>query len=311
MLVQRRSGEVPEPSEPDARTLLRPRALEPFGVELDLDLSVDLPAAARAGLRACLARHGVLVARGQRLGLEAQVRLMSWLGPVLRTPDSIGELSPDTPLGLDGAALCFHADYAFTPEPLLGISLHALEVAGPASPTRFASGQRAWRRLDPALRARVQGLRALQVFGARLDRRNRLAELDPALPRSAHPLVWDDPEGGGFLFAPQMTTDSVVGWSPADSEALLAQLFAALYAPDNVREHRWRAGDLVIWDNRRVVHARAGVARAGRRVLQRVTTGTRSMFQLHPELAALYGMSAPEASANAPGASANAPGAST
>jgi taurine dioxygenase len=244
-------------------------------------------------LRELYAAHALILVRGQHLSLDDQIRVMGYLGRVLHTPDSIGELSPGSPLGLGGAALCFHADYAFTPEPLTGISLYALDVVDGQSWTRFASGRRACAACDPALRQRADRLWALQVFGERLDRRNRLCELDPTLPRAVHPLVWREPApgtGAPFLFAPEMTTDSIVGLAEHESEELIRSLFRVLYAPENVLEHRWRRGDLVVWNNRAVTHARGAASVSDRRTLQRVTTGARSMFQLHPELAGRYGM---------------------
>ncbi|MFT3966100.1 MAG: TauD/TfdA family dioxygenase, partial [Sphingobium sp.] len=53
----------------------------------------------------------------------------------------------------------------------------------------------------------------------------------------------------------------------------LHRLFDALYAPDNLLEHRWHRGDLLIWDNVRFQHARGPLAEVGRRVLQRVIVG--------------------------------------
>jgi alpha-ketoglutarate-dependent taurine dioxygenase len=150
--------------------------------------------------------------------------------------------------------------------------------------TRFASGRHACRSIDTARRERFDALTSLQVFGARLDARNRRDELDPVLPSTEHPLVWRD-EHGGFIFAPQMTTDSIVGVDPAESEAIIAEVFDLLYGPGRVFEHRWSRGDFVLWSNTRVVHARGDVSQIGRRVLQRVTVGTKGYLDLYPELA--------------------------
>jgi alpha-ketoglutarate-dependent taurine dioxygenase len=123
------------------------------------------------------------------------------------------------------------------------------------------------------------------VFGDALDRRNRLAEV-ASLPSTAHPLVWDHPgTGGRFLLAPEMTTDSIVGLPASDSEALIERLFAALYSPANVLEHRWEPGDTVIWNNVSVTHARGDYSRTEHRVLQRVAIGTKGYFELYPEMA--------------------------
>jgi taurine dioxygenase len=258
------------------------RLLRPFGVEIDLDLGRALAPSQQDELRRLYSLHDLIVAHGGRMDMEQQSRVMSYLGPVLRTEDSMGEISRESPIGLGGAALCFHSDYIYSPEPLLGISLHALDVVAGETSTRFASGRTA---LDALGSEDLDGLSSLQVFGVALDRRNRLAEV-ATLPNTAHPLVWDHPGSGGrFLLAPEMTTDSIVGVPPADSEALVARLFAAMYSPANVLEHRWEPGDTVIWNNVSVMHARGDYSATEHRVLQRVAIGTKGYFELYPEMA--------------------------
>jgi taurine dioxygenase len=265
-------------------TAITVRELEPFGIELDLDLSRDLSPTEAAALSDAFARHDLVLVRGQELAFDQQVSVCERLGPVLMS-DS-GTMSRDTLIGLAGVPLCFHSDYGYSPEPLLGISLLATDVVDGETSTRFASGRAAWDVLDAATREELDGLQALQVFGARLDARNRKAHLDPVLPSTVHPLVWPhEATGGRFLFAPEMTTDSIVGLDEGASERVIATVFDALYGPGRVLEHRWSVGDLVVWHNVRVVHARGDVSQIGRRVLQRVTLGTKGYLDLYPELA--------------------------
>jgi taurine dioxygenase len=74
------------------------------------------------------------------------------------------------------------------------------------------------------------------------------------------------------LYITAMQTDSIVGCSEDESEALLGACWSTLYAPDNVYEHFWQVGDLVVWDNLALQHARDAVQ--GRRTLRRVPVGT-------------------------------------
>ena len=262
------------------------RQLEPFGVELHLDLSEELSLEQQHELQRVYANSDLVVVRDQQLSMDDQIRVMGYLGPVLKTDDSIGEISRESPIGLGGAELCFHADYAYSPEPLLGLSLHALDVVDGQTSTRFASGRRAYGDLDPSFLGRLGDLETLQVFGAKLDHRNRLSELDPALPSTAHPLVWHQKTSGApYLFAPEMTTDSIVGMSDDESEEIIGQLFEVLYGADNVLEHRWKLGDIVIWNQCSVMHARGDASQIQHRVLQRVATGTKGYYELYPELA--------------------------
>ena len=70
-----------------------------------------------------------------------------------------------------------------------------------------------------------------------------------------------------------MHTDSIVGLPEAESEALLADLFAVLYHDSNIHVHEWTVGDLVVWDNVALHHARGDLATDEPRTLQRVTIG--------------------------------------
>ncbi len=258
--------------------------IDPFGAELHVDLRDELTPDRAAEFRRLYAEHDLLLLRDQHLSMEEQVRALEHLGPILFVDN--GLIARESPIGLGGAALCFHSDYCYSPEPLHGISLLALDVVDGETSTRFASGRRAYDHLDADLRERVADLRALQVFGAALDHRNRLADLDPRLPNTAHALVQPHGgTGGHFLFAPEMTTDSILGLDPEAGEAVIQDLFAVLYDDDNVLEHFWSAGDLVIWNNVTVVHARADNSAVEHRVLQRVTLGTKGYFDLYPWLA--------------------------
>jgi alpha-ketoglutarate-dependent taurine dioxygenase len=258
--------------------------LKPFGVEVHVDLREELSTEAIEELRRLYAGHDLLLVREQHLTMEQQVRALAHLGPILHVDNGI--VARDSAIGLGGAELCFHSDYCYSPEPLHGVSLHALDVVDGETSTRFASGRRAYDEAAPGLRARLDGLEALQVFGARLDARNRLADLDPRLPNTRHALAQPHfGTGGAFLFAPEMTTDSVVGLPPDESEAIIGEVFGLLYDDANVLEHLWCVGDLVIWNNVSVVHGRADNSRVDRRVLQRVTLGTKGYFDLYPWLA--------------------------
>ena len=66
------------------------RPLDPFGAEIDVDLGAPLTTAQQDELRRLYATHDLLLARGQRLTMEDQVRVMEYLGPVLDTPDGRG-----------------------------------------------------------------------------------------------------------------------------------------------------------------------------------------------------------------------------
>ena len=90
------------------------------------------------------------------------------------------------------------------------------------------------------------------------------------IPDYTHPLVVAHPETGEpVLFCNRLMADAIVGVSPAESAALIAELCAHMERPDNVYEHVWQLGDFVIWDNVATAHGRTDFDRNERRPLRR------------------------------------------
>jgi taurine dioxygenase len=277
----------------------RPAAVDPptFGVEiLDVDLRDPVDERDVEQLRALYREHHMLVFRGtSQSGLltgERQVEVASWFGPVLA--EKFGAYGYVSNI-VEGAVvpeggLTFHSDFAFTPDPLLGISLHALAVPADGAPTRFADAMGVLRTLPTDLRARLDHARILNVFdfGAPADRPMRAADLAPGSPSCVHDAVGRHRvTGEPVVLAGEMHTDCVLGVAPEESAAILGDLFAHLYAPTNVYEHHWEVGDLVIWDNLALQHGRPAFPVHDERTLQRVVLGTKGAAEIVPNLAEL------------------------
>lgn len=246
--------------------------IQPFGVEVDLDLRDEKNHEEVARL---FKEYGYLVFREQELTQDQQKRVMSKLGPVLEDFTTVGYVSNTRKDGLLGdSEVSFHLDFLYTPVPLLGISLHGIEVPYEETWTRFASGRLALEALAPATRERLRGLKGLNLFSASeegLTGRQRIEGYPENAPRAEHPLIHRDPiTGHEVLYATQQNTALVIGLSEAESEDLLAELHAHLYADSNIYEHRWRNGDVVIWANQAHHHARGGLVPGKTRTLQRV-----------------------------------------
>ena len=120
--------------------------LEPFGIELELDLRRELQRRRAAEFRRLYELHDLVLVRGPVLTMDEQMRVCELLGPVLMS--DTGLMSKDTAIGLAGVELCFHSDYAYSPEPLQAISLHAVDVVDGETSTRFAGGRHAYESLD-------------------------------------------------------------------------------------------------------------------------------------------------------------------
>jgi taurine dioxygenase len=258
----------------DDETLVgaRPIADAPFGWEAALDLTGPLTDVQREALLRIYRRDGLILFRGQALSRAQQQAACDIFGPALRSELDNYVVSNVVEGGFLGRAeLLFHNDIPYVPAPFLGGSLHALDAAEGAAATRFASGLRGWEHLPDALKARATGLKALHVRGHMLGRRTTLADLDSGDVCAVHPVIGhqagtDRP----YLFVNLDMSACITALAPAESDALLEALFAHLYAAANVYEHHWRKGDLIVWDNLAIQHARSETGNATR-TLQRVS----------------------------------------
>jgi taurine dioxygenase len=256
--------------------------MAPFGARLvGLDPARPLTDDQVGALGDALDRHHLLVAHLPGLTPAGQQRIAAAVGPLVdesRNGDGWTLVSDREDGVIREGPLLFHSDLAFTPAPLTAISLYALEVPAGGTATFFADGVRAARRLTPDLRAAAAHHAALHCYPlteARGDERYRVARLDAGAPRAEHPVLWDHPRTGEpVLYVNAMQTDSIVGLPEPESEALLARLWSVLYDAGNVYRHDWQVGDLVLWDNVAVQHARGDVRPGDGRTLRRVPVGT-------------------------------------
>jgi alpha-ketoglutarate-dependent taurine dioxygenase len=266
-----------------ARPLSDALGVEVVGVDLRAPAGGD---DARA-LRELFDEHGLLLFRSQELSEDDQVRACALFRPVV---EPVGWISNVRAGFHPEVALLWHSDFAFTPHPMLGLSLYAIELAPGAAPTRFANNGRAHDRLDGALRERLQGLRlvhAVDSTGGRDDMRVRLDDLggvdapESDYPRCARPVLWSHPvTGRPLLFALAQQASHIEGWSCDESDPLLEEMFAALYDEANVYEHHWSPGDFVVWDNLLVQHGRRANPDTVARSLRRVVMNTRTTAEI-------------------------------
>ena len=229
-------------------------------------------------LRALLGRHHLLVIRDGNLFAADQITIMGHFGDVVDEGGNglrhvfISNAREDGVLTL-GKRLVFHSDNVFTPDPLNVVSLYGLRVVDDTAPTRFANTVRACSRLSESMAHELAHARALNLSGfAGGWYRYRDAEVEPQHPRAVHPVITHDTwSGDAALMVSEQQTDRILDWPADASEDTLQALFALLYQPDNVYEHHWREGDLVIWDNLALQHGRPELTREGERTLRRVS----------------------------------------
>jgi alpha-ketoglutarate-dependent 2,4-dichlorophenoxyacetate dioxygenase len=240
--------------------------------------------------------HSVLLFRGQVIGDDEQVAFSRRFGPLettIRTVVSQARYRPEIsnlanvdaedrliPAGdmrnlFNAGNQMWHTDSSFKRVPALASLLSGREVPPEGGETEFASLRVAYARLPEPTRQRFEGRIAVHSFeysrglvGAGLLSPEHAAQVPP-VPQA---LVRANPANGRKAFFVASHACEIVGMPTPDARALLRDLLDRATAPDLVYTHRWRAGDLVMWDNRCTVHrGRPWDESRYRRVMHRTT----------------------------------------
>jgi len=253
------------------------RELQPFGVEVRGDLSAPLSHSASEQFTALFRNHGLIIAHKQDLSMERQRELLSLLGPILLRKGESGYLSNEGEHDAVRSGLSFHADGAYTEQPFDAIALHAVDVVDGASSTRFVSSENALNQLPSSVKQKLADCDAEMISPGTNILADRVCDIEnpEAMKEGVRPAILTNPGSGRqYLNLSEMHTKKLCGMEWAESRNLLHTIFDALYAPQNIYEHVWQQGDIVIWDNQALQHARGSLKNSGRRVLQRVIVGT-------------------------------------
>ncbi|MEV4510842.1 TauD/TfdA family dioxygenase [Dactylosporangium sp. NPDC049525] len=253
--------------------------------DIDLDRATDDEL---ADVRAALVEHKVLFFGGQQLDDDGQVRLGRRLGELTASHPVVGGVDEAHPevYALDSAdngfADVWHTDVTFMPRPPLGSILRAVVLPPSGGDTNWADSQLAYESLSAPVRALADQLTAVhdgnREFGYYLAQRRGgkgsvwdgevVTRLDPV----EHPVVRVHPETGRRgLFVNPGFTSHIVGVSEAESRGILDLLYAHLTKPEHIVRHRWRAGDVAMWDNRSTAHYANRDYGTAHRVMHRIT----------------------------------------
>ncbi|MDX1512500.1 MAG: TauD/TfdA family dioxygenase [Gammaproteobacteria bacterium] len=228
--------------------------------------------------KAWLEHNGVLVVRDQKLSPEQHLEFSRRFGPLFGEAEQLqdtvkkyllpghpgiyrvsNKVEDGKPLGRARAGTYWHSDVSFRARPAMASILYAIEIPPVGGDTLFANMYAAWDGLSPALKDRLRGLSAVHDFAVAapvsytpdviergdFDGRNRYR----------HPVVITHPETGRrALFVNPGFTSHLDGFDKAESDALLGFLYRHATRPEFVYRHRWRPRDLLIWDNRCLMH---------------------------------------------------------
>ncbi len=231
---------------------------------------------------AALDKHGVLLFR--KIGLDdgEQVAFGRRLGELVARPGHpIPEITAITQDGENRLAeylrgnLQWHIDGAMDEIPCKAGILSARVIAPGDGATEFASTYAAYDDLDEEEKDRLAGYRVVHALEATLrpvypnPTPEQLADWR-SRPWREHPLVWQHRSGRkSLLFG--ATADHIVGMDVEEGRALLAGLVERATRPERALRHEWTVGDMVIWDNRGVIHRVTRYESTSPRELHRAT----------------------------------------
>lgn len=240
-----------------------------------VDVSQPLPAEVQAGLAAAFEEYSVLVFPGQPLTDAQQIAFSEYFGPLEETlPGLVGSGSkivrvsnmmedgslkePGGRLALFGQAnQLWHSDSTFKAAPAKASILSARQIARHGGDTEFASTRAAYDSLSQDMKQRVDGLVAIHSIATsrrKVDPRAVSIEQQKALPPVPQALVRRNPVNGRKALVLGSHIGSIIGMEDPDAQALIDELTAIATRPEFTYRHVWRVEDLVMWDNRAVIH---------------------------------------------------------
>jgi taurine dioxygenase len=240
-----------------------------------LDLSRPMAGGDREAVRAAYLQHHLLCFRSKPLSAadfaalartfgEPQVQLLrhSRHEDVAEVSmlDSTYATAADKPDDITQMRLTgWHTDDSYFELPAKATLLQSLEIPESGGQTSFCNTRKAYEDLDAAGKQRLEGLQAAHRYDtsrAPVRPKLRSAAEEAETPEVIHPLVRTHEDTGqkAIYFNPNRT-DRVVDVSHDESEAVLEWVNDRMTQDRYQYDHEWRVGDLLIWDNRCLVHS--------------------------------------------------------
>jgi taurine dioxygenase len=245
------------------------RPLSPvLGAEIiGLDLAQPFDDATRRAVYDAFVRHQVLAFRDQRLTPAQQIAFTEQFGtlerhiarnrgtgnPFVHIVSNLNDAG--RPSGKVGSTR-WHTDKSFRPEPSLATILHAVTMPPDGGDTCFANMYAAYAALSEAEQGTLDGLRVVhswELSRQKIGERATPEEIRDAPPMS-HPLVRVHPDSRRKCLFMGEHASHIEGRPIGEGRARLAALEAHATAERFLYRHRWRAGDLLMWDNRCLLH---------------------------------------------------------
>ena len=253
------------------------RRLSPHtGVEVTgIDLNQPIDDGLREALNRAFVEHSVLVVRDQTFTPDQMLAAVRLFGEVFVQHNTRFALSecplihyisnqdkfPDGRRYIPGEG--YHTDHSNDRMPPKATVLHAVQLPDAGGDTQYVNMHSAYEGLPAALRERIDPLRAVHVYQSRHSARKLMGLTENARDRVpdavVHPLVRTHPETGRrAIYINPIRIDDIEGMAEAEAQGLLTQLLAHATQPQYEYRHKWQLGDLVMWDNRCLLHKANG-----------------------------------------------------
>lgn len=236
---------------------------------------------------------GVLRIRGQSLNDGELQRFSNRFGPLEEIP--YGKISEEEkqkiknryvtvisnievdgkPIGgLGNKEATWHSDMTYIEDPPPASILMSLEVPELGGDTHFSDQKAAYLSLPNELVSRIENL-SIKHNAAHTSVGDLRRGFDPIkdpreAPGAIHPIVrTHDETQEKMLYLGRRELAYVVGFALEESEQLLNEVWRYAAMSENVWAQKWEVGDVIIWDNRRVLHRRDGFDQSQRRLMKR------------------------------------------
>jgi len=249
---------------------------EALGAEVTgADLSGPLSADDARIVEAAFFEHCLLCFRSEPLSAADFARVAGYFGetqPQLLRNQRDGEVAEvsilestykkpeDKPEDLSEVRLSgWHTDDSYFQVPAKGTMLQSIVIPDSGGQTKFSNTYKAYQAMPEEKRREMDGLMAVHGYDTTRapgrPKKRTQEEIDET-PEVVHPLVrTHEDTGRKAFFFNSNRTDRIVDWDRAKSDELLDEVHAQITKPEYQYHHEWRVGDLLLWDNRCLVHA--------------------------------------------------------
>ena len=248
-----------------------------FGVEVRGVSLIDVASSAAAyeAVRAAFEEHSILLFREQAVTDDIQSAYSRAFGPLeLTKVSSVGSgtfYARLTNIGPDGALVpsthrqvltaranqLWHTDSSFKQTPALASVLSARVLPEEGGETQYTSTRLAWERLPAAMQEKLRDAVATHSYAhsrSQIDPTMLTAAEHATLPPVRWRMSWRNPVNGWRSLYIASHAYAIEGMGDNEAKALLARLIEDATRPEYTWLHKWRAGDVIMWDNRASMH---------------------------------------------------------